>query len=78
MNVTVAIDEETVERARRLAEQRGTSLNQMIRDYLAEVTSHEDTEQALEEIERLWAEDSGDSRGWKWNRDELHDRRVLR
>jgi hypothetical protein len=30
------------------------------------------------DMERLWAENEGASAGWKWNRDELHDRALLR
>ncbi len=77
MNVTLSIDRKTLERARRLAQQRGTSLNQMIRDYLETVTGDEPG-QVLAELERLWSEEQGASRGWTWNREEIHDRPVLR
>ncbi len=78
MNVTLSIDPETVRKARDLARRRGTSLNQMIRDYLDHLTSDRSREAKLEELNRLWDEASGDSRGWKWNREELHDRSLLR
>jgi len=77
MNVTLSIDEQTVNRARQLAQQQGTSLNQMIRDYLEALTAG-DPGQALTELERLWNEEEGDSGGWTWNREEVHDRPVLR
>ena len=38
MNVTLSIDDQVVARARRLAATRGTSLNQLIRDYLEDLT----------------------------------------
>ena len=38
MNVTLSIDDQVVARARHLAATRGTSLNQLIRDYLEELT----------------------------------------
>jgi Family of unknown function (DUF6364) len=77
MNVTLSIDEQTLNRARQLAQQRGTSLNQMIRDYLETLTTS-DPDQAGIELERLWNEEEGDSGGWTWNREEVHDRPVLR
>jgi hypothetical protein len=77
MNVTLSIDDQTLVRARQLAQQRGTSLNQMIRDYLDSLTSS-DPVQAVAELERLWHEEEGDSRGWKWNREEAYDRPVFR
>jgi len=77
MNVTLSIDEKTLARARQLAQQEGTSLNQMIRDYLQSLTA-DDPAQAVAEIERLWSEEEGDSHGWKWNREEAYDRPVLR
>jgi Family of unknown function (DUF6364) len=77
MNVTLAIDDQILSRARQLAQRRGISLNEMIRDYLAEVTASAPA-QALAELEILWEEEKGDSGGWKWNREELYDRPVLR
>jgi uncharacterized protein DUF6364 len=77
MNVTLSIDDQTLARARQLAQQRGTSLNQMIRDYLESLTAS-DPSQAVEQLRRLWNEEEGDSGDWKWNREEIHDRPVLR
>lgn len=77
MNVTLSIEDRLLERARRLAQQQGKSLNQMIRDYLEALTGA-DPGEVITELERAWATDEGDSRGWKWNREELYDRPVLR
>lgn len=77
MNVTLSIDDQTLARARQLAQRRGVSLNEMIRDYLETLTASDPVE-ALAELERLWSEEEGDSGGWKWNREELYDRPVLR
>jgi hypothetical protein len=78
MNVTLSLDDRVLERARRLAARRGISLNQMIRDYLAEVTGEPTPEELLAELDALWSASQGDSRGWRFNREELHDRAVLR
>jgi len=77
MNVTLSIDDQTLTRARQLAQQRGTSLNQMIRDYLDSLTAS-DPAKTVAELERLWKEGKGHSGGRKWNREELYDRPVLR
>ena len=77
MNVTLSIDDDLVERARRLAESQGTSLNQMIRRLLVEATSATSREVLLGELERLWSESRGDSGGSTWTREELYDRAVL-
>jgi hypothetical protein len=78
MNVTLSLDEKLLERARKLAARRGISLNQMIRDYLAEVTGDPSPEELIEELDGLWASSRGDSGGWRFDREELHDRSVLR
>jgi len=78
VNVTLSLEDRLLERARRLAARRGISLNQMIRDYLSEVTGEPTPEALVSELETLWNESRGDSRGWRFNREELHDRAVLR
>ena len=77
MNVTLSIDDQTLARARQIAQQRSTSLNQMIRDYLESLTTS-DPSLAVAELQRLWNQEEGDSGGWTWNREEIHDRSVLR
>ncbi len=78
VNLTLSLDEALLDRARKLAARRGISLNQMIRDYLSEVTGERSPEELVEELDSLWAESRGDSRGWRFDRQELHDRAVLR
>jgi hypothetical protein len=78
MNVTLSIDDALLERVRKLAARRGISLNQMIRDYLSEVAGEPSPDQLIARLDALWAEGRGDSRGWRFNREELYDRPVLR
>ena len=78
MNVTLSIDEKLLARARELAYERGTSVNQLIRDYLERLTGRSGPEEVMEQLERLWSEHEGRSGGWKWNRDDVYDRPVLR
>jgi len=72
MNVTLSIDEQTVERARKKADALGKSLNQLIRDYLQKLAGGDDPERCIEEFKRLSGR--GHSRGWRFNRDEIHER----
>jgi hypothetical protein len=78
MNVTLSIPERLVEEARRVAEARGISLNQMIRDELARLTAPAERDAALTELQGLWASSSGSSRGKKWTREELNERARVR
>jgi hypothetical protein len=72
MNLTLSIDEQVVARARKNADALGKSLNQLIRDYLENLAGFDDAERSIEEFKRLSGK--GDSRGWRFNRDELYDR----
>lgn len=74
MNVTLALDDEVVEEARRVSASFGKSLNQMIREYLEQLTRRHDVEAELAELRRLSLESQGDPKGWKFDRDELHER----
>jgi hypothetical protein len=73
VNVTLSLDDQLVSRARKKAESLGKSLNQLIRDYLQAVAGGDDAERSIEEFKRLSGK--GHSRGWKFNRDEIHERK---
>jgi hypothetical protein len=72
MNVTLSLDDQLVSRARKKAQALGKSLNQMIRDYLQTVAGGDDAERSIEEFKRLSGR--GNSRGWRFNREEIHKR----
>jgi hypothetical protein len=72
MNVTLSIDDQLVERARKRAAALGKSLNQVIRDYLEKLAGSDDPERSIEEFKRLSGQ--GDSGGWRFDRDEIHGR----
>ncbi len=75
MNITLSVDEEVVDRARRHAEALGTSVNQLVREYLEQLAGNRSHEADAEEWGRLSNPPQGNSRGWKFNRDEIHERR---
>ena len=72
MNLTLSIDEQLVARARKRANALGKSLNQLIRDYLQNLAGGDNPEQSIAEFQRLSGR--GHSRGWRFNREEIHER----
>ncbi|MEX1129990.1 MAG: DUF6364 family protein [Vicinamibacterales bacterium] len=75
MNITLAIDEQLVKRARKIARAQGKSLNQYVREQLERLTARDDAAGWVAEFERLSRESKGHSRGWKFDRDAVHERR---
>ena len=74
-NVTIALDEATLREARRIAADRSTSLNGMIRDFLGELVARESrAAQARERIVALCLESTAERGTERWTRDELHER----
>jgi replicative DNA helicase len=59
-----------LERARRKAEALGKSLSLKVRDYLQRLAGGDNPERSIEEFKALSG--SGNSRGWRFNRDEIH------
>ena len=72
MRVTLSIDGWVVADARQVAAQRGTTLNQLIRDYLVDLTRPGDREAAAG-LDALWSQGGFRSQG-PWTRGELHER----
>jgi hypothetical protein len=72
MNLTLAIDQQVVERARRVARAMGKSLNEIVREYLSSLSAEDDVRRDMDELRTLSGK--GRSRGWRFNRDELHER----
>ena len=72
MDVTLSIDERIVAEARRIA-LRGTSLNQLVRDYLHDLTRTGEAEVVVAKLDALWVEGNYRSEG-SWAREEAHER----
>ena len=75
MNVTLSIEDEVIQRARAKAEAMGTSVNQLIRDYLQQLAGKSDAAADAVEFARLSGLTHGNSRGRKFDREEVHRRR---
>jgi hypothetical protein len=74
MNLTLSVDDEVLRRARQRAEALGTSVNQLVREYLEQLAGKSDPKADAAEFERLSRLAQGRSRGWKFDREELHRR----
>jgi len=74
VNVTMSVDERVLERARKKAEALGKSLNQLVREYLERLGGGDEPEKDVAELRRLSKRSAGRSRGWRYSRDELHER----
>jgi hypothetical protein len=74
-NVTIALDESTLREARRIAAERSTTLNALIRDFLERLTmraSH--AKRARQRIAELCRGSAAEVGERNWTRDELHER----
>ena len=72
MNLTLSVDEQLLAQARKRANALGKSLNQLVRDYLQTLAGTDDPERSIDEFRRLSGR--GHSHGWRFNRDEIHER----
>lgn len=69
------VDEEVVARASRRAEALGASLNEMVQAYIEQLAGATDPARDAVEFERLSKAARGNSRQWRFNREELQQRR---
>jgi Family of unknown function (DUF6364) len=77
VNITLSVDEQTVSKARRVAQSMHKSLNQLIREYLEQLAGQDQVERDIAEFRRLSGLGRPDAE-WRFNRDEIYDRKILR
>lgn len=74
-NVTIALDESLIREVRRIAADRSTTLNAMIREFLQELAERESqATKARHRIVELCRETRAEVGPKTWTRDELHER----
>jgi hypothetical protein len=79
-NITLAVDEVTLKQARRIAVERDTTVNGLVRDFLKRLAGEEAAKaRRRKELRRLLSEIRKRSKtgGINWNRDAIYDRRVF-
>jgi antitoxin component of RelBE/YafQ-DinJ toxin-antitoxin module len=64
----IEIDGGLLERATRYAAERGVTIEQLVSEFLTDFVRRNEL---ADEIERLSRDPKGDSRGWKFNREEI-------
>jgi hypothetical protein len=74
-NLTLSVDESTLEKAREAARKRGKSLSSLIRDFLEELAGARQRRHAVAQLQQLWAEGGGHSGGRKITRDDAYEGR---
>ena len=74
-NITLSIDEKILAAARRYAAEQNSSVNAIVREYLADIARREyRAARARERLGQLGRESSARIGARKWQRDELHER----
>ena len=76
MNLTISVDERIVERARKVAQSHGISLQELIRKYLEGVVGLESPEAVGDELLSLMAEHGGHSGGQPIRREDAYEGRL--
>jgi hypothetical protein len=76
VNITLAIDDELLERARKVAAGRGKSLNQMVRELLEIETGRHDGVERVRALEELWSTSAGRSGGARFRREDTYADRM--
>ncbi len=72
-NITLALDEETLDAGREYARRHQTTLNALVRELLVK-TVLADRKAVVGEMFRLMDAHPGNSQGSHWTREELHGR----
>jgi len=76
MNLTIAIDDDLLDRARELARRRGVSLQELIREQLRTLAGEQDGAAVAEELLALMTSAGGRSEGRPWARADAYAGRV--
>jgi hypothetical protein len=75
-NLTLTLDENLLRAARKVALDRNTSVNQLVREYLARLVRETDERQAaLSRLEEFFRTNRIEVGRRTWKREDLHDRR---
>lgn len=74
-NITLSIEEEVLTAVRRVASERNSSVNALVREYLGNLARHDDrAATARARLRELSRRSKGELGEKSWRRDDLHDR----
>lgn len=74
VNITLSIDKEVADQARKAASAMGKSLNQVVRDYLEQLAGAQQLDGELQAFEHSALSTPGRLNGWRFDRDEANRR----
>lgn len=75
-NITISLDGDLLKKAKKIAIDRDTSFNGLVREYITGLVGREERKRLLkiEELDNLFAESSAVVGNKTWTRDDLHER----
>lgn len=76
MNITISVDAELLERARRMARQRGASVQELLRDHLRALAGARSHAEVADELLALMSRKGGRSGGRPFRREDAYRGRV--
>ena len=71
-NITISLDEELIKKGRQYAAKHKTSINALIRKFLKQTVESQSVDW-LDECFGLMDDAGGDSKGKRWQREDLYD-----
>ena len=77
MQLTLTLDDETARKAEQAARAMDKTLEQAVRDYLDRLARQDEIERDIAEWRALSGQGEADP-GWRFSRDEIYDRKILR
>lgn len=76
-NLTLVLDSELLKAARKIALDRDTSVNQLVRDYLAQLIEETDhRKQTVGKLQEIFRNSTYEIGEKTWTRDDLYDRSL--
>ena len=77
-NVTLAIEEKVLREARRYAAENDTTLNALVREFLADLVAQRNRASAARRrLVELSEQSEGRMGSWKWKREDAYEGRLL-
>lgn len=74
-NITLSAPEEVIAKARHLAKEQKTTLNQLVRDYLIELVEKKDRKAIVAKFDELVRQNAcHPEKGWRFNREDIYQR----
>jgi len=76
MNITLSVSDDVVEKAREVARRQGTSLNELVREFLRNVAGERDGAHTAAALRAHWASAAGNSGTGTMCREDAYEGRL--